>query len=106
MTELLRQLLALILSGLLLFPALAETKCTATYPNGVVHGYTYDTRNRLTNLALNNSTAPIHPVHHSLEFVLFFNCVDLTRFWFLPFGENRRNNKATIRVVPCFETNT
>jgi YD repeat-containing protein len=29
-----------------------------TEPNGVVHAYTYDTQNRLTNLAVNNSSGP------------------------------------------------
>ena len=32
---------------------------SVTYPNGVVHNYTYDQNNRLTNLAVNNSSGPI-----------------------------------------------
>ena len=38
-----------------------------TYPNGVVHSYTYDTRNRLTNLAVNNSTAAIESYAYTLD---------------------------------------
>jgi RHS repeat-associated protein len=57
MTGLLRQLLALILSGLLPVSASTETKCSVTYPNGVAHNYSYDTRNRLTNLGVNGTVS-------------------------------------------------
>ena len=40
---------------------------SVTYPNGVVHAYTYDTRNRLTNLAVNNSTASMESYAYTLD---------------------------------------
>ena len=38
-----------------------------TYPNGVVHGYTYDTRNRLTNLGVKNATASLESYGYTLD---------------------------------------
>jgi RHS repeat-associated protein len=40
---------------------------SVTYPNGVVHTYTYDARNRLTNLAVNNSAAPMESYAYTLD---------------------------------------
>jgi RHS repeat-associated protein len=40
---------------------------TVTYPNGVAHGYTYDTRNRLTNLGVNKSATAIASYAYTLD---------------------------------------
>jgi RHS repeat-associated protein len=40
---------------------------TMTYPNGVAHGYTYDTRNRLTNLGVKNATASLESYGYTLD---------------------------------------
>jgi hypothetical protein len=38
-----------------------------TAPNGVVHGYTYDARNRLTNLGVDGSATPIASYAYTLD---------------------------------------
>ena len=40
---------------------------TVTYPNGVVHSYTYDQKNRLTNLAVNNGSGAIASYAYTLD---------------------------------------
>jgi len=40
---------------------------TATYPNGVTHNYTYDTLNRLTNLAVNKAATHVASYAYTLE---------------------------------------
>ncbi len=40
---------------------------TVTYPNGVVHNYSYDQNNRLTNLAVNNTSGPIASYAYTLD---------------------------------------
>ena len=40
---------------------------SATYPNNVVHNYTYDTRNRLTNLGVNGSATAIASYAYTLD---------------------------------------
>jgi YD repeat-containing protein len=37
------------------------------YPNGVVHGYTYDTRNRLTNLGVTKSSSNLFGYNYTLD---------------------------------------
>jgi RHS repeat-associated protein len=40
---------------------------SVTAPNGMVHGYTYDTRNRLTNLGVNGSATAIASYAYTLD---------------------------------------
>jgi RHS repeat-associated protein len=40
---------------------------SVTYPNGVVHGYTYDTRNRLTNLGVTKSSSNLFGYNYTLD---------------------------------------
>jgi RHS repeat-associated protein len=40
---------------------------SVTYPNGVAHNYSYDTRNRLTNLGVNASTTAIASYAYTLD---------------------------------------
>jgi YD repeat-containing protein len=40
---------------------------TVTYPNGVAHGYTYDTRNRLTNLGVAKGATAIASYGYTLD---------------------------------------
>jgi YD repeat-containing protein len=40
---------------------------SVTYPNGVVHSYSYDTRNRLTNLAVNNPSGAVASYGYTLD---------------------------------------
>lgn len=41
---------------------------SVTYPNSVVHSYTYDTRNRLTNLGVTKGSANLLGYTYSLDF--------------------------------------
>src|SRR5690348_5954655 len=40
---------------------------SVTSPNGVAHSYTYDTRNRLTNLAVNKSATALASYAYTLD---------------------------------------
>jgi RHS repeat-associated protein len=40
---------------------------SVTYPNGVVHGYSYDTRNRLTNLGVTKSSSNLFGYNYTLD---------------------------------------
>src|SRR3974390_2904042 len=57
-----RRFIAVFLCLVLALPVWGTHSCdnvgnlqTVTYPNGVVHNYTYDTQNRLTNLGVNGT---------------------------------------------------
>jgi len=40
---------------------------SVTYPKGVAHSYSYDTRNRLTNLGVNGTGGPIASYAYTLD---------------------------------------
>ena len=40
---------------------------SVTYPNGVAHSFTYDTRNRLTNLGVNKAATAIASYAYTLD---------------------------------------